>query len=139
MGIFTLANSPSRLKGVGALPCLINYGLSTIFFCPEVLGGLIGETSGYDNLFRIVRFFFSGASTVPFSGVFSAALFSGIFSADGLKFFLVSTTFFVSIAFLGDCLLSFYSTYYTVGVPLEWNFRMPVVLHLQLLHLLLFD
>jgi hypothetical protein len=72
MGIFTLANSPSRLKGVGALPWLINSSLSTILFWPEVLGGLIGETSVRDDLFRIVRFFFMGTSTVLFSGIFSA-------------------------------------------------------------------
>jgi hypothetical protein len=93
MGIFTLANSPSRLKGVGALPWLIKSGLSTTLFWPEVLGGLIGETFGYDDIFIIVRFFFAGTSTV---------LFSGIFLADGSEAFLVSTTFFISIVFFGE-------------------------------------
>jgi hypothetical protein len=68
MGIFTLANSPSRLKGVEALPWLINSSLSTTLFWSELLGGLIGETSGCDDLFKIVRFFFAGTSTVLFSG-----------------------------------------------------------------------
>ena len=102
MGIFILANSPSRLKGVGALPWQINSALSTIFFCSEVLGGLMGETSGYDGLFRMVRFFFMGASALLFSGIFLAVLFSWVFSVDGSEVFLVSTTFFVSVVFFGE-------------------------------------
>jgi hypothetical protein len=93
MGIFTLANSPSRMKGVGALLWLNNSDLSTIVFWAEVFGGLVDETSVCVDLCKMVRFLFAGASTLPFSR---------IFLVEGSGAFLVSTTFFVLVTFFGE-------------------------------------
>ena len=71
MRIFTLANSPLRLKRVGALLWLNNSDFSTSVFWPEVFGGLVDETSVYNDLFIIVRFLFAETSALPFSGLFS--------------------------------------------------------------------
>ena len=102
MGIFIFSNSPSRLKGVGALTWLSSSGFSTIFFGSEVLGGLIGEASGCDGLFKMVMFFFKGVSALLFLGIFSVVVFLGVFSVEGSGAFLVSTTFCVSVVFLEE-------------------------------------